>query len=273
MGGRVQHCVWTGLPLPRRISSCATTVDRGASRGSRCSAQRIEAEPYRDRYLGVVFDKWGFQIKAGTSSSISSGSLMRFGSWVSSCPVRCSVQNGQRLNGLSLSVVTPLRARGRVIPLLKGGAPAPLPASLRVRNWIDEDPSKFDESFAELIRYLRGETIPRGKGSFLPSVPVAPPPYEPAPVLITSSVGADPVTERLVQLFPCNQRAGECLFCPHQAPGEESIHEYCEHAPPFILREGRLFTFSDLDAARRFSRRASEESTRALDRICRLVLR
>jgi len=50
----------------------------------------------------------------------------------------------------------------------------------------------------ELIRVLRGEKTPRGRGSLLPTIPEARLPYDLAPVVITSSVGADRIQERLV---------------------------------------------------------------------------
>lgn len=214
-------------------------------------AQRIEAEPYRDRYLGVVFDKWDFD-KGGNIVLDMERFLdaVRFvGVVVSRAMLSAEWPTLERTVAVCGD---PSGARGRVIPLLKENVT--LPASLRVRNWIDfRDPSKFDESFAELIRYLRGETIPRGKGSFLPSVPVAPPPYEPAPVLITSSVGADCVTERLVSnLYRVTSVPENVYFAPTKLREKKDIHEYCEHAPPFILREGRLFTFSDLNTSDAF---------------------
>jgi hypothetical protein len=215
-------------------------------------AERIEREPYRDRSLSVVFDKWDFN-KAGNIVLDIERFLdtARFvGVVVSRAMLKAEWPSLERTIAIWSD---PSGARGRVIPLLKENVT--LPASLRVRNWIDfRDPSKFNESFAELIRYLRGEPIPRTKGSFLPVVPVAPPPYEPAPVLITSSVGADHVTERLVSnLYRVIGIPEKVYYAPTKLREKKDIHEYCEKAPPFILREGRLFTFSDLNTSDAFS--------------------
>ena|ERR1700730_3953056 len=50
----------------------------------------------------------------------------------------------------------PAGTRGRVIPLLRENVS--LLASLRIRNWIDfRDEGRFEESFAELVRVLRGD--------------------------------------------------------------------------------------------------------------------
>ena len=63
--------------------------------------------------------------------------------------------------GLRLSAALPSRViqrgqKGRVIPLLRENVS--LPASLRIRNWIDfRNEGRFEESLVELIRVLRGE--------------------------------------------------------------------------------------------------------------------
>jgi hypothetical protein len=89
-----------------------------------------------------------------------------------------------------------------------------LPASLRIRNWIDfRDDARFEEAFVELVRGLRGEKIPRGKGSLVPTVPETKLPSDPAPVVITSSVGADRVQERLVSnLMPVVELPQDSVF-------------------------------------------------------------
>jgi len=208
-------------------------------------AQNIESIPYRDRNLAVVFDKWDFE-KAGNIVLDMERFLdtVRFvGVVVSRAMLSAEWPTLER----TIAVWSdPSGSRGRVIPLLKENVT--LPASLRVRNWIDfRDTSKFGESFAELIRYLKGEPIPRGKGSLLPTIPVTTTPYEPAPVLITSSVGADKVNERLVSnLYRVTSIPEKVFYASTKLRQKKEIQEYCEKAPPFILREGRLYTFCDL---------------------------
>jgi len=214
-------------------------------------AERIEAKPYRDRYLGVVFDKWDFD--KGGNIVLDMERFLDAARFVGVVVSRAMLSAEWPTLERTIAVWSdPSGARGRVIPLLKENVT--LPASLRVRNWIDfRDPSKFNESFAELIRYLRGESIPRGKGSFLPSIPVAPPPYEPAPVLITSSVGADRVTERLVSnLYRVTNIPEKVYYASTKLREKKEIQQCCESPPPFILREGRLFTFSDLTTSDAF---------------------
>ena len=142
-------------------------------------AERIEAEPYRNRLLGVVFDKWDF----GKGSNI----VVDIEKEIDACRHVGVVVTRALLDAewptLERSIAVwsdPAGTRSRVIPLLRENVS--LPASLRIRNWIDfRDEGRFEESFAELIRVLRGERIPRGRGSLLPSVPDIRPPYDPAP--------------------------------------------------------------------------------------------
>src|SRR5580704_4995790 len=109
-------------------------------------AQNIEAVTYRDRNLAAVFDKWDFE-KAGNIVLDIERFLdtVRFvGVVVSRAMLTAEWPTLER----TIAVWSdPSGARGRVIPLLKENVT--LPASLRVRNWIDfRDGSKFGESFA-----------------------------------------------------------------------------------------------------------------------------
>lgn len=233
------------LSVEKDIFLCHTGADKPWVENL---AQRIEAEPYRNRNLGVVFDNWDF----GKAKNL----VTEMESYLDSSRVVGIVVSRAMLSAewptLERTIAVwsdPSGARGRVITLLKENVT--LPGSLRARNWIDfRDPAKFEDSFAELIRYLRGEPTPRGKGSFQPTVPVASPPYEPAPVLITSSVGADRIIERLVSnLYRVTGIPEKVYYAATRIRQKKEIHEYIEHAPPFILREGRLFTFSDLTSS------------------------
>jgi hypothetical protein len=211
-------------------------------------AERIEQQPYRDRNLAVVFDKWDFD--KGGNIVLDMERFLDAARFIGLVVSRAMLNAEWPTLERTIAVWSdPSGARGRVIPLLKENVT--LPASLRVRNWIDfRDPDKFKDSFAELIRYLRGESIPRGRGSFLPIVPATPPPYEPAPTLITSSVGADRINERLVaNLYRVTSLPERVYYAPTKLRQKKEINEYCEKAPPFILREGKLYTFDDLNTS------------------------
>jgi hypothetical protein len=210
-------------------------------------AERIEAEPYQNRLLGVVFDKWDF--------AKSSNIVIDIERELDACRYVGIVVTRALLDAdwptLERSVAVwsdPAGTRGRVIPLLRENIT--LPASLRVRNWIDfRDDERFEDALAELVRLLRGEQIPRGRGSLLPTVPEIKLPYEPAPVVITSSVGADRVTERIVSnLFPVIELPEHVFSADTPLRDKADIHRYSTSVthPPFLLREGRLWTFRDL---------------------------
>jgi hypothetical protein len=215
-------------------------------------AERIELVPFGSRTLAVVFDKWDFDKGGNFVLDIERYlDAVRFvGVVVSRAMLNAEWPTLER----TIAVCSdPSGARGRVVPLLKENVT--LPATLRVRNWIDfRDTEKFEDSFTELIRYLRGESIARGKGSFLPSAPATPPPYEPAPVLITSSVGADRVNERLVtNLYRVTSLPENVYYAATHLRQKKDIQNYCDKAPPFILREGKLYTFSDLNDSEAFA--------------------
>jgi TIR domain len=214
-------------------------------------AERIELEPYGNRNLAVVFDKWDFE--KGGNIILDMERFLDAARFIGVVVSRAMLNAEWPTLERTIAVWSdPSGARGRVIPLLRENVT--LPATLRVRNWIDfRDAEKFQDSFTELIRYLRGEPIPRGKGSFLPMVPVSSPPYEPAPVLITSSVGADKVNERLVaNLYRVTSLPERVYYASTKLRQKKEIQEYCEKAPPFILREGKLYTFSDLNTSDEF---------------------
>jgi hypothetical protein len=211
-------------------------------------AERIEAEPYQDRHLGVVFDKWDF--------AKGSNIVLDIEREIDACRCIGVVVTKAMLSAdwptLERTIAVwsdPSGVRGRVIPLLRENVT--LPPSLRVRNWIDfRDDSRFDEAVGELVRFLRGEAIPRGRGGLLPTVPEVKLPYEPAPVVITSSTGADVVQERLVSnLFPVlelpSTSYGAETLLRHKAEVVQCCQGRC--LPPFVLRKGKLFTFAPLD--------------------------
>jgi len=214
-------------------------------------AQRIEAEPYRDRNLAVVFDKWDFP--KGGNVVIDIERFIDSARFVGVVVSRAMLQAEWPTLERSIAVWSDVSgARGRVIPLLRENVT--LPATLRVRNWIDfRDDDKFEESFCELVRYLRGEPTPRGKGSLLPTAPIISPPHGPAPILITASTGADRVTERLVSnLYRVTALPQKIYYAATKIREKKDIHGYAEHPPPFILREGNLYTFTDLNTSEGF---------------------
>jgi hypothetical protein len=213
-------------------------------------AERIEGEPYQDRYLGVIFDKWDFAKASNIVLDIEREiDACRFvGVVISKAALAADWPTLER----TIAVWSdPSGARGRVIPILRENVT--LPPSLRIRNWIDfRDDTRFEEALAELVRLLRGESAPRGRGSLLPVVPVQNLPYEPAPVVITSSCGADVVQERLVcNLFPVVQVPRYIYSAETHLRDKAAVDLACNqrNLPAFILKQGKLSTFSPLARA------------------------
>jgi hypothetical protein len=215
-------------------------------------AERIEAEPYEGRLLGVVFDKWDFA--KGSNIVVDIERDIDTCRYVGIVVTRALLAADWPTLERTIAVWSdPAGTRGRVIPLLRENVT--LPASLRIRNWIDfRDDERFEEAFAELVRVLRGDQVPRGRGSLLPTIPETKLPYDPAPVVITSSVGADRIRERIVSnLFPTVELPERVFSAKTPLHEKGDIREYSKDKshPPFLLRENRLWTFSDLrnDAA------------------------
>ncbi len=214
-------------------------------------AERIESQSFGDRQLAVVFDRWDFSKGGNIVLDIERfiDSVRFVGIVVSRAMLQAEWPTLER----SIAVWSdPSGARGRVVPLVRENVS--LPATLRVRNWIDfRDDSRFEDSFYELIRLLRGQQIPRGKASLHPVVPSISLPYESAPILITASTGADHVTEKLVtNLFRVTQIPERVYYAPTKLREKKEIQKYAEKVPPFILREGRLYSFTNLASSEDF---------------------
>jgi len=209
--------------------------------------ERIEAEPYQNRMLGTVFDKWDFE--KGSNIVLDIEREIDACRYIGIVVTRALLVADWPTLERTIAVWSdPSGSRGRVIPLLRENVT--LPASLRIRNWIDfRDDKLFEQAFAELIGVLRGEKTPRGRGTLLPTVPETKLPYEPAPVVITSSVGADRVHERIVSdLLPVVELPDQVFSADTPLRDKADIHRYSDGVahPPFLLREGRLWTFSNL---------------------------
>lgn len=208
-------------------------------------AERIEAVPYQDRHLGVVFDKWDFIKGKNIVTEIDDHiDHCRFvGLIVSKAMLASEWATMER----TIAVWSdPSGRAGRVLPLLKENVD--LPPSLRMRNWIDfREPERFEEAFLELIGRLTDKPIPRGRGGLRIIEPISTHPV--APVVITGSNAADVVQERLVSnLLPVKALPIVVQVAKTALRKKKNLERELgtKNAPPFILREGNLYTFSDL---------------------------
>jgi hypothetical protein len=208
-------------------------------------AERIESVPYKDRHLGVVFDKWDFGKGKNVVLEIDEHiDKCRFiGLVVSKAMLEAEWPTMER----TIAVWSDPSGRdGRVIPLLIENVD--LPPSLRIRNWIDfRDPDRYEEAFLELIATLRDEPVRRGRGGLHPITPVTA--YAPAPVVITRSNAPDAIPEQLISnLLPVVELPTVVLVAetPMRKKGDIARFTESKDVPPFILREKLLYTFSDL---------------------------
>lgn len=208
-------------------------------------AEHIEGIPYKDRHLGVVFDKWDFRKGKNVVLEIDEHiDECRFiGLVVSKALLEAEWPTMER----TIAVWSdPWGRAGRVLPLLLENVD--LPPSLRIRNWIDfRDPDRYEEAFLELIAILREEPLRRGRGSLNPIAPVTA--YAPAPVVIIASNVPDLVNEQLISnLLPVVELPTVVQVAETPLRKKDEVKRYTERndVPPFILREKLLYTFSDL---------------------------
>ena len=208
-------------------------------------AVRIEVVPYLDRYLGVVFDKWDFIKGKNVVTEIEAHiDQCRFiGVVVSKAMLESEWATMER----TIAVWSdPSGRQGRVIPLLIENVD--LPASLRIRNWIDfREPDNFEEAFIELINRLTDTPARRGRGGLqlIQSIQA----YAPTPAVISASNMPDAIDEQLVaNLLPVTAlpTVVQAADTPLRKKGAVKRYIGDKHAPPFILRNQQLYTFSDL---------------------------
>jgi hypothetical protein len=226
----------------RDIFLCHTGVDKPWVENL---AERIEAVPYQDRHLGVVFDKWDFIKGKNVVSEIDEhiDNCRFIGLVVSKAMLMAEWPTMER----TIAVWSdPSGRKGRVLPLLIENAD--LPPSLRVRNWIDfREPDRFEEAFLELIGRLTDKPVRRGRGGLRLIEPANA--YAPAPVVITGSNAPDAIPEQLVSnLLPVTGLPTVVQVAGTPLREKDGVRKYTgdRQAPPFILREKRLYTFSDL---------------------------
>jgi hypothetical protein len=131
-----------------RTFSCATQGDKPWVERL---AERIEAEPYQNRFLGVVFDKWDFA--KGGNVVVDIEREIDVCCFVGVVVTRAMLGAEWPTMERSIAVWSdPAGTRGRVIPLLRENVS--LPASLRIRNWIDfRDEGRFEEQVVSTLRH------------------------------------------------------------------------------------------------------------------------
>jgi TIR domain len=209
-------------------------------------AELIEATPFQNRYLGVIYDKWDFAHAKNIVLELEKEiDECRFIGIVAS---RASLAADWPTLERTIAVWSdPTGNKGRVIPILIENAP--LPPSLRVRRWVDfRNPETFEQSFIELVSILRGESIPRGRGGLSPSSSLTKNPLN-VPLVITSAIEADKVDEKLISNLLPVLELPELVYVSSTPLREKSDLRDLSTAkshPPFLLRSEKLFTLANL---------------------------
>lgn len=235
--------VLNAIPVAKDLFLCHTGVDKPWVESL---AEKIESVRYQGRFLQVIFDKWDF--------ALAKNIVLELEREIDSCRFIAVILSKASLAAdwptLERTIAVwsdPSGSKGRVIPIVLENVP--IPPTLRVRRWIDfRNPDAFDASLLELISILRGENIPRGRGGLLPSLPLSP--ATPiSPIVITSTIEADRVRERLISnLLPVLELPSHIHSAPTslQLKSDFPRDEGIPSPPPFLLRTGRLYTFHDL---------------------------
>jgi hypothetical protein len=125
-------------------------------------AEQLETVRYKDRYLGVVFDKWDFE--KGKNIVLELERFIDDARFVGLVVSKAMLEAEWPTLERTIAVWSdPSGRKGRVVTLLLENVE--LPASLRVRNWIDfRDASKYEEGFIELVALLTDTPVRRGRG-------------------------------------------------------------------------------------------------------------
>jgi len=145
----------------------------------------------------------------------------------------------------------PTNVRMRLIPIfrrersLDGATTSDLPAPFRALNWVDfRRDHEFRKSFQRLIRRVRGLPPDRGKKrrplASLPSRPLPLPDDRP-------SAAPDPINDLILSnLLPVSDFPETIWSAPTTARLPKDVWSNIENPPGYLLRDERLYSFSDL---------------------------
>jgi hypothetical protein len=148
----------------------------------------------------------------------------------------------------------PNNAKGKLIPILvrdttiDGKERINYPAPFLDLKYIDFRKSQdFRRSFGELTRRIRN--LPPERGRRLTPLAGMPPPLPSVP-LVEESWQPDKVNDLLLSnLLPALSLPRNIAGAATELRTKKAVWEKVGDAPPFILRDGRLFTFSNLSGS------------------------
>src|SRR5437867_223272 len=124
-------------------------------------ANRIEKEPGDGKNLRVFFDPWDMVPGENVVNRLEKAvSKARFVGVVLS-PEMIAAE-WPTMEWTIAVYDDPSGRRGKVIPFLLRNCD--VPASLRIRNWLDfRTPEKYEKSYGKLVALLTGQSLPRGE--------------------------------------------------------------------------------------------------------------
>lgn len=214
--------------------------------------ERIEQEVVEDRRLSVFLDAWDIEPGASIVWKLNEGlETSRFIGIVMSPEMLNS--DWCKMEVASFLMADPINRRGRILPLflrdahLKTAERINIPAVMQAFNFLDfRNPKDFEREYARLAARLKG--VPARRTTPAAAARRAPAPrdhnFVQAPLAQERSA-PDEVSEVLVSnLLPV--KAPEFAFsAPTYLGGKSELHEFYRY-PAFIVRSGRIYTFTDL---------------------------
>ena len=134
---------------------------------------------------------------------------------------------------------------GKIIPIV--AKPCKIPPLLSIRNWIDlRDLSKFNTEMEKMICRIKGYPLPRGES--LSATEIVPESVSPQFQTNLSSE-PDQISESLyTNLFPITKFPSIIWSATTQFQNKRDVYKLLgDEISSFIFREGRLYTFSNLE--------------------------
>lgn len=208
-------------------------------------AQMIETEEYDGRTLKAFFDEW--DIKPGENVVLRLNDALPksryIGVVLSQQMLDAEWPAMEWTTGVYLD---PSGRRGLVIPIWRGGCE--IPPTLKIRNVLYcRNEAETARSYAKLIALLKNEPMPRGgpvtRSPELQGIPAGEQ---------TSFEYAEAVEEQLASnLFPVIKLPNSIWSAPTTAEEYSQVYDHFKTRitgtfPTFLLRNKRLFAFSDL---------------------------
>lgn len=217
-------------------------------------AEHIESETVdgteEGRPLRVFFDKWDIDIGQNFVQRINHGlTRSRFVAVVISPEFLKAPWT--EFEWTHVVTQDPTNLRARLIPIfrrersLDGASTFDLPAPFRALNWVDfRKDAGFRRSYQRLIRRIRGLPPERGKKR----KPLAAAQSRPLQVADQRpSAAPDAISDLiLANLLPVLNYPETVWSAPTAAREPKDVWSHVDNSPAWILREGRLYTFTDL---------------------------